>query len=72
VMHKRNVLFLTSVLIKVLHKEYNIVFVDFERAVNQEYKNEVRKKEQEIQQLQKNLLRDSMRIAFNELGKIHY
>ena len=32
----------------------------------------VRKKEQEIQSLQKNLLRDSMRIEFNELGKIHY
>lgn len=45
---------------------------DFERQVSQDYKNEVKKKEQEIQQLQKSLLRDSMRIAFNELGRTHY
>eukprot|EP00347_Sterkiella_histriomuscorum_P005470 403356493 len=45
---------------------------NFDRTVSQDYKNEVKKKEQEIQQLQKSLLRDSMRIAFNELGKIHY
>ena len=40
--------------------------------MGQDYKNQVRKKEQEIQQLQKSLLRDSMRLAFFELGKIHY
>jgi hypothetical protein len=31
----------------------------------------VRKKEVEIQQLQRSLLKDSMRIAFYELGEIH-
>lgn len=37
-----------------------------------EYMNLKRKKEQEIQMLQKSLLKDSMRIAFYELGKINY
>jgi hypothetical protein len=46
--------------------------LDFERTVHIEYKNEVRRKEAEIQTIQKSLLRDSLRIAFNELGKIHY
>ncbi len=32
----------------------------------------MRKKEVEIQNLQRSLLKDSMRIAFSELGKIHY
>lgn len=40
--------------------------------MSQEYKNEVRKKEVEIQGLQRSLMKDSMRIAFLELGKIHY
>jgi COP9 signalosome complex subunit 1 len=46
--------------------------VDFEKQLQQEYKNEVRKKEVEITQLQRSLLKDSMRIAFFELGNIHY
>lgn len=46
--------------------------IDFEKTLSQEYKNEVRKKEVEITQLQRSLLKDSMRIAFFELGKIHY
>ena len=43
-----------------------------EKTVHQEYKNEVRKKELDITQLQRSLLKDSMRIAFAELGHIHY
>jgi len=46
--------------------------IAFERLVSQDYLNQRRKKETEIQQLQKSLLRDSMRIAFFELGQIHY
>ncbi|CDW76767.1 cop9 signalosome complex subunit 1 [Stylonychia lemnae] len=45
---------------------------NFERTVQQEYRMEVKKKDQEIQQLQKSLLKDSIRIAMNELGNIHY
>ena len=40
--------------------------------MSQDYQNQKKKKEAEIQNLQKSLLRDSMRIAFNELGHIHY
>ena len=32
----------------------------------------MRKKELEIQQLQRSLMKDSMRISFLELGHIHY
>lgn len=33
---------------------------------------QVKKKEQEIQQLQKAIIRDSIRITYFELGRIHY
>jgi hypothetical protein len=39
-----------------------------EKNVQQEFKNELRKKETEVQTLQRALLKDSMRIAFYELG----
>jgi|LauGreDrversion4_2_1035121.scaffolds.fasta_scaffold121379_2 hypothetical protein len=47
----------------------NIINIsDFERMVSQEYQNQKKRKEAEIANLQKSLLRDSMRIAFFELG----
>jgi hypothetical protein len=49
-----------------------LLSIDFEKIVSQEYKNQVRRKEQDISQLQKSLIRDSMRVSFFELGKIHY
>ena len=43
-----------------------------EKTVQQEWRAEIRKKEAEVQTLQRSLLKDSMRIAFHELGMIHY
>jgi len=37
-----------------------------------EYKSELKSKEMEIQKLQKQQLRDSIRLALKDLGDIHY
>ena len=37
-----------------------------------DYRAEIRRKEQEIHHLQQSYIRDSIRIAYFELGEIHY
>lgn len=46
--------------------------IAFERTQGELYKTQVKKKDTEIQQLQKAIIRDSIRISYFELGKIHY
>ncbi len=46
--------------------------LDWERQVRAEYDQLVKLKKLEIQNLQKQQLKDSIRVALNDLGEIHY